>query len=212
MVAAALLLGVRATQYITLNPALFEPHLRARYQFYIPIVAVHAAMGVTALVLGPALLSTSVRQYSLRLHKILGRVYLTCILFGSITGTFMAARAYGGIFPRIGFLFQSILWFGTAWVGLKRVLEGNVPSHRDWMKRNYALTFAAVTLRLQLSILLRLGVNYLDAYRVVSWASWGMNLAFAEFLIRTRPQTAKLSFSSPFPALLPLAKSPPESP
>lgn len=67
------------------------------------------------------------------------------------------------------------------------------------MTRNYALTFAAVMLRLWLGVLIvsqepRLETTYggnfdalfVEAYRVVMWLSWVPNLIVAEWLINRR--------------------------
>jgi Predicted membrane protein (DUF2306) len=48
------------------------------------------------------------------------------------------------------------------------------------MIRSYALTLAAVTLRLYLPASIALGVDFRSAYRVISWACWLPNLAVAE--------------------------------
>jgi hypothetical protein len=60
----------------------------------------------------------------------------------------MALMAYGGLPAQMGFAFLSILWLSTGFMAYKRIREKKVLIHRQWMIRNYALTFAAVTLRL----------------------------------------------------------------
>ena len=48
------------------------------------------------------------------------------------------------------------------------------------MYRSYALTLAAVTLRIYMPLSLALGIGFEDAYRVVSWLCWVPNLVFVE--------------------------------
>ncbi|MGA8050052.1 MAG: DUF2306 domain-containing protein, partial [Burkholderiales bacterium] len=59
-------------------------------------------------------------------------------------------------------------------------------SHRRWMVRNFALTFAAVTLRLWLPASVVAGVPYELAYSVIAWLCWVPNLLAAQLLLRSR--------------------------
>ena len=84
------------------------------------------------------------------------------------------------------------------------IRAGNVDAHREWMTRNYALTFAGVMLRLWLGTLIATQMPFLqtkyagdfdalfvEAYRVVMWLCWVPNLIVAEMIIqrRRKPQT-----------------------
>jgi hypothetical protein len=56
------------------------------------------------------------------------------------------------------------------------------------MVRNYALTFAAVTLRLWLILFQVTEVEFIEAYISVAWLSWVPNLMIAEVIVnRIRP-------------------------
>ena len=54
------------------------------------------------------------------------------------------------------------------------------------MIRNYALTFAAATLRIELVALLMSGVSFTVAYTTVAWSSWVPNLLVVETWLRWR--------------------------
>lgn len=58
--------------------------------------------------------------------------------------------------------------------------------HRAWMIRSFALTFAAVTLRLYLPLAALLSINFIDAYRAISFLAWVPNLAVVELYLRHR--------------------------
>ena len=66
----------------------------------------------------------------------------------------------------------------------------DVASHRRWMMRNYALTFGAVTLRIQLGLLTGpLGFAFAQAYPLVAWLAWVPNLIVVEWwLLQRKPQ------------------------
>jgi hypothetical protein len=57
-------------------------------------------------------------------------------------------------------------------------------THGRWMRRSYALCFGAVTLRILLALFLAAGLTFDTAYRIVSWASWLVNLAAVEWWLR----------------------------
>ena len=55
------------------------------------------------------------------------------------------------------------------------------------MLRSYALTFAALTLRMWLPVLIAgLGMSFESAYQIVSWLAWVPNLVVMEGYIRMR--------------------------
>jgi hypothetical protein len=58
--------------------------------------------------------------------------------------------------------------------------------HRAWMIRSFALTFAAVTLRLYLPLAALLSINFVDAYRAISFLAWLPNLLVVEIYLRSR--------------------------
>jgi hypothetical protein len=58
------------------------------------------------------------------------------------------------------------------------------------MVRNFALTFAAVTLRLWLPTAIIAGAPFELAYPVIAWLCWVPNLLLAELLLRQTPHPA----------------------
>jgi hypothetical protein len=58
------------------------------------------------------------------------------------------------------------------------------------MIRNFALTFAAVTLRLWLPASVVSGVPFGIAYAIVAWLCWLPNLAVAEWMLGREAPTA----------------------
>ncbi|MBK8802471.1 MAG: DUF2306 domain-containing protein [Fibrobacteres bacterium] len=56
--------------------------------------------------------------------------------------------------------------------------------HHQWMLRSYALTSAAITLRLWLPLGMLAGLDFLAAYVVIAWLCWVPNLLVAEVLAK----------------------------
>ncbi len=51
------------------------------------------------------------------------------------------------------------------------------------MLRNFALTFAAVTLRIYLNVFAAIGVDFSESYPVVAWLAWVPNLILIEWYL-----------------------------
>ena len=71
---------------------------------------------------------------------------------------------------------------------LIKIKHLNIQAHQKWMLRNYALTFAAVTLRIWLPLFtILLGdENFQYYYAVIAWLCWVPNLIVIEWYIRRK--------------------------
>jgi hypothetical protein len=108
-------------------------------------------------------------------------------------GLILAFGATTGPVSTAGFGTLAVIWFTVNAMGWKTAAAGRFAEHRRWMIRSYALTFGAVTLRLYLPIGPLAGINFEDAYRVISFAAWVPNLIAAELFLRGWPMAAKAS-------------------
>jgi uncharacterized membrane protein len=161
---------------------------------HFPILLAHITGGSVALLLGPWQFSTKLRERALNLHRWLGRIYLAAVVLGSLAGFTLAFFSEEGPPTHFGFGALAVLWFATGLTAYRRILRGNIESHRQWMVRNYALTLAAVTLRNELPLMLVARVQFSHAYVIVSWLCWVPNLLVAEWLLR-RPASPMKHFS-----------------
>ena len=67
-----------------------------------------------------------------------------------------------------------------------RIRQGDRAAHRRWMIRSFALTLAAVTLRLYLPASLAAGLPFETAYPAIAWLCWVPNLIVAEVVVLRR--------------------------
>ncbi|MBK9925846.1 MAG: DUF2306 domain-containing protein [Anaerolineales bacterium] len=188
--------------YTTLNSANFNG-ATARYatETNLKFVSlfVHAFSGGIALIIGPFQFLSGLRNRRPTLHRWMGRIYLTAILIGGLSAFIIAPGLISGLVGEIGLMTLAALWLWTGLMAYINIRTGNVEVHRDWMTRNYALTFAGVTLRLWLGILIAtqlpmLATKYennfdnlfVEVYRLVMWLSWVPNLIVAEWIINRR--------------------------
>ena len=183
MAGLAWIVVILASRYLTLDPATYFPQQRAVYEARTWAITLHVGGGMIALLLGPVQFLTSLRRHATAVHRWFGRVYLAGILLGGAGGLALAPVAFGGPWPRLGFAGLGIAWLGAGALAYVRIRQGRVEEHRAWMMRSYALTFAAVTLRLELPLLVAVGVSFPVAYTIVAWLSWVGNLVVAEWIV-----------------------------
>jgi uncharacterized membrane protein len=156
------------------------------------VLLVHVAGGVLALAVGPFQFSGRLRRRAPRWHRRLGRAYVAGVLVGGVAGLPAAWFTEGGLSSHVAFTLLALLWLATTGLAVAAIRRRDVAAHRAWMVRGFALTFAAVTLRLWLPLLLVSGAPFLEAYRTVAWLCWVPNLIAAElWLAATRPAAAQ---------------------
>jgi uncharacterized membrane protein len=154
----------------------------ARYLFPLRL---HIAGGIGALLAGPWQFSQKLRSRHLNLHRWLGRFYLLEVGLGSIAGFFMACVSKEGLPTHLGFGILAVLWFFTGSQAYRKVRSGEIAAHRRWMVRNFALTLAAVTLRLELPFMMgALRWSFHGSFIVVSWLCWVPNAIVGEWMGR----------------------------
>ncbi|UOE63101.1 DUF2306 domain-containing protein [Priestia filamentosa] len=147
---------------------------------------IHITTSLVSLIIGPFTLSKTFREKNLKRHQRLGKVYMVGILFGSLSGFYLACYATGGLIAELGFGFLSLLWLQSAYKALRMIRQRNISAHQHWMIRNYSLTFAAVTLRLWLPLFMVLfGLeNFEVSYAIIAWLAWVPNLIVGELIIK----------------------------
>ena len=184
MTILALLMFLVASRYLTLNSEVFFPEQKAVYITHPTGILIHIIGAMFPIIIGPfQFLPQSVTKRCLKLHRWLGKIYMLGILFGGLGGLYMAFLAYGGFIARLGFANLAILWLFSGYMAYKHIRNRKIQLHRRWMIRNYALTFAAVTLRLWQVVFELVGVEFTQAYIIVAWLSWIPNLMVAEWIV-----------------------------
>jgi len=146
---------------------------------------IHATMASFALLAGPLQMSGWLFRRSPNLHRGIGWLYVVAVLIGWVASLPLALHAFTGAAASAGFLSLGATWLFTTLYAVVAISGGDVATHRRWMMRSYALTFAAVTLRIYLGAAIAAGAIF-AAYPYIAWACWLPNLAVAELLIRRR--------------------------
>lgn len=167
-----------------LSPAILA-NLLAR-----PWLDVHVAGAATALLVGPVQFLPWIRRELPALHRTLGLIYVVACLTGGVGGLVLAFGSTAGPIATAGFASLAVCWITANVRGWRLAIARRLDAHRAWMLRSFALTFAAVTLRIYIVVLPMLGVAEIEAYRASAFLAWIPNLILVELYLRTRRKRA----------------------
>jgi len=131
------------------NERFIIDHSHPDWTYYFPVrwrLLPHGLAGLTALLIGPFQLSSRFRQRHLRAHRIMGRFYLGAIAVAALMGMYITA-IHNSVPGRIFVFTLASCWLLAAATAFVSVLKGNIPLHRQWMIRSYAITTTFVSAR-----------------------------------------------------------------
>lgn len=152
--------------------------LNAKSMFLMHITAASIALAIGAIQIIPA-----VRKRYLNIHRWLGRVYAVAVLLGGISG-FLIAFQIDDFIAVFGFALLAVLWIAATINAVRLARAHEIQAHRRWMIFSFALTFAAVTLRLQLAIFMfGFAMPYELVYPFLAWSCWVPNIVFAVWYV-----------------------------
>lgn len=150
------------------------------------MVYIHIVTSISAICTGWLQFIGKLRAKSIRAHRALGKIYSYCVLLGGVSGIYLSFYATGGWVSSVGFLLLALLWIYTLMKGIRAItVNKDTQEHQRWMTKNYALTFAAVTLRIYLPLSMAIFgfESFDDYYRAIAWLCWVPNLIFAQWLV-----------------------------
>lgn len=180
----ALGVGLFSYRYLLPGAPLGAPPILANAFARYGVLTVHAGFAATALLIGPLQFFERIRLSQPRWHRRIGTAYVICCLAGGAAGLALALGTTEGPVATAGFGSLAIVWIGVTGNAWRLARARDFLRHRRWMVRSYALTFAAVTLRIYLPLI---PVTHLDpdwSYRAISFLCWVPNLAVAELWLR----------------------------
>lgn len=146
--------------------------------------AVHFGVGGFVLLVGPFQFLPRLRARRPSLHRWTGRLYVTGCLASAIAALVLATDTITGTVSQVGFTLLALAWITTTFTALVKAMQRKFTEHRRWMIRSYALTLAAVTLRIYLPTSQIAGIEFETAYPIISFACWVPNALIAEWVLR----------------------------
>jgi uncharacterized membrane protein len=154
-------------------------------------LVVHIISAVAYSLVGAFQFSAGLRQRRPRWHRAAGRVLVPMGLAVAGSALWMTV-----VYPREAgtgpLLFWSRLLFGVGMVlclvlGLRAIRARNVPTHRAWMIRAYALGLGAGTQVVTIGLGQAVFGTSTAVTDAVTAAGWAINLALAELVVRLPP-------------------------
>ena len=156
-----------------------HPRMKSNFQAHPIGIYLHIFSSLIALAIGPFQFYEKFRLNKIQVHRLLGKIYLISVLVGALSGLYMSQYSFGGMISHSGFFTLAILWIATGYKAYHSIKNKNVQVHQYWMFINFALTFAAVTLRTGLGIGFASGTPFEVFYPYLAWLCWVPNLLVA---------------------------------
>ncbi len=182
----AMAVGVLSTRFLTFQEQgvlLDKPEYLMDSALYLTAFYLHVIGGILALILGPLQFIEAIRRNAMKIHRILGKGYVFNVGVSGICGFFIAFFAEGGLIGKSGFALMALVWLFTTFKAYASIIRKDIEEHRKWMTRSYAVTFAAVSLRIGLLLALFDLLTFEEIYPALAWLSWLVNIVIAEYLI-----------------------------
>jgi hypothetical protein len=154
-----------------------DPDIRGVVEQFPVRALIHMLVAPVALLIGPFQFLPSLRTRIPRLHRWSGRIYVAACVIAGAGGLATAFHASGGPVAGFGFGLLAVLWIGVTLAAWRAAVQRRFALHRLLMRFSYAMTFAAVTLRLQIPIGLALGfAGYSAMSPWLAYTSWIPNV------------------------------------
>jgi uncharacterized membrane protein len=154
-------------------------------------LVLHLAGGALAITAGLVQIWLGLTGRTSALHRVIGKVYGTAVLIGSVGGFYLALTIPAHLPYKAGLLGLNVAWLLTTGMAIYAIRTRRIQQHREWMLRSYTVTFAFVTYRL-VSAWLRPWIHVADdpiaddIDTLMAWACWAVPLVLAEPLIQLR--------------------------
>jgi uncharacterized membrane protein len=165
----------------------FEKEVFQRYWDFKWWLMGHIVGGMLALVIGPFQFSETFRKKYLTAHRWFGRIYLTAILIGAISSTYLAWTSALAIHWTWALSLQCLAfaWVCTACMAYISIKLGRIQIHKEWMIKSYVVTFAFVTFRWLASLPPIAGLgNFIERAPTLVWVSWVIPLFLTNIILQ----------------------------
>lgn len=193
-----LVLAVGATAamaypYVLLDPA--ASRIETTGPLHYTLLVVHVLTAAVALVLAPLQYIPRLRARR-RVHRTIGHCYLLLGVVPSASAGIPLAMLSGRPLTQVGLTIPFLGWLVTGWLAYRAIRRRAIAAHREWMLRNVALTFLAITARVLVPIMVvvlspfvggaALTANVPSLISVGQVLGWVVNLTAVEAVIRRR--------------------------
>jgi len=174
---------IKAVPKIFLSPESYGDY----YWYRAPWLFIHNLLGMIALISGPFQLIPSIRKKSWRLHRNMGKIYMVSVILASLTSVYLSYTSAITVTYALGLFVGSVAWLVTAIIGWVHIRNKKVILHKQWMIRNYVVTFFFIIFFGFYDLFRALGfADLIILASALPWVSLLVPLTITEILIRKR--------------------------
>jgi uncharacterized membrane protein len=168
--------------YLHYNPATFDEYWPRRGW-----LLAHISAGMVALLIGPFQFSRWLRQRYLRVHRVMGKVYLIAVLCGAIAALGLSITTPDGRPWSVGLQGLILAWVTTSGMAYYAIRQRQIQVHQEWMVRSYVVTFAFVTFRILYDVPPMSHLGPINERSITDiWACWAIPLLATEVILQLR--------------------------
>jgi uncharacterized membrane protein len=142
----------------------------------------HGLGGALALAIGASQFSSRLRRKHLRVHRLLGKLYIIGSFVLAPVAILMALEI-SPWFMTVFTIVQSTTLMAFTAAAYWSIRHKNVVQHREWMVRSYAVLLVFLEGRVLMAIP-AIGQQGMDSVVLVNWACFAVSLVVAEFVLR----------------------------
>jgi hypothetical protein len=144
----------------------------------------HIAGGTLALFMGPFQFWSGLRRRHLRIHRIIGLLYVAGVLLGGFAAFYMSGFTVPTDFS-LAVRGLAVAWWVTVGMAYLCIKARRIDAHKEWMIRGYVVTLAFVSFRylIDLPLWKPLGAA---ADSNVMWLCWTIPLLVTEVVLEWR--------------------------
>jgi uncharacterized membrane protein len=185
--AALFLLALAFFAAVALPYLRLDGRLMPLYETRIPSLWMHVAFGSIALLIGPVQLWLGISGRTGRLHRWLGRTYVTVIAVSVVAAIHLALNTPLGPVFASGAFGLATAWTLTTAMAVLAILRRQVTQHRQWMIRSYVVTLAFVLFRIGDPVLEAIGMAApIERATMMIWLGWSVPLLLTECVLQGR--------------------------
>lgn len=164
-------------------PPISTPFLDGMWRINDILLFTHIAAAVPCILFGPFLFYRGLVKANPRVHRKIGTFYVYGVLYSAVT-VIPLAMSKDHFLPQLGFTTMAVVWFCVTWFGFMAARNKNFVTHRRWMMRSYAMSFAFIHVNLTYHLI---GIyEMMDGVSIKvmqSMVSWQFNLFVVEIYL-----------------------------
>ncbi|NDI97488.1 DUF2306 domain-containing protein [Flavobacterium sp. LaA7.5] len=173
-----------ADHFLELTPEALGKYFNLKW-----FLIAHITAGGGALVLGLVQFWRKLRNYSWKLHRVIGFLYLLAILVSSTCAVILAFTTAYEVNWAYAFSLQIwvSVWISAAFIAYYAAIKKKFKLHEEWMVRSYIVTLAFIIsgLSLKLKFIQDLG-SFEDISPSLFWMGWAVPLYIYQVILSAK--------------------------